>query len=67
MNLHGSGPESIFDVLSAGPDEVITHRHQDLPGVAGTQWRAGQHDVDRWCRLLEDHGIRTDRGELGLP
>lgn len=67
VNLHGSGPESIFDVLSAGPDEVITHRHPDFPGVQGTEWRTHQHDVDRWCRLLEDHGIRTDRTDLWLP
>ncbi|WP_280418017.1 glycosyltransferase family 9 protein [Nocardia carnea] len=67
VNLHGRGPESIRDLLAAGPDTLLTHRHPDYPELAGPDWLADLHEVDRWCRLLESHGIATDRDALRLP
>lgn len=67
VNLHGRGPESIRDLLAAGPDSLLTHRHPDYPALAGPDWRADLHEVDRWCRLLEYHGIAADRDALRLP
>ncbi|PXY27316.1 glycosyltransferase family 9 protein [Prauserella muralis] len=66
VNLHGSGPESIADLLTTRPAGLITHRHPGHPDVPGPEWPAGAHEVDRWCSLLEWHGIPADRTDLGL-
>ncbi|PRX48597.1 ADP-heptose:LPS heptosyltransferase [Prauserella shujinwangii] len=67
VNLHGSGPQSSADLLGTRPARLITHWHPDVPEVAGPPWRAEQHEVVRWCRLLEWHGIPADPRDLSLP
>lgn len=67
VNLHGRGPESIRDLRAVRPARLLTHRHPDYPDVAGLEWRADVHEVDRWCRLLEYGRIPADRGDLRLP
>ncbi|MGK8525204.1 glycosyltransferase family 9 protein [Nocardia asteroides] len=67
VNLHGSGPESIRDLLAARPESVLTHHHPDFPGLPGPEWREDLHEVDRWCRLLEYGGIPADPTALLLP
>ncbi|MBF6348181.1 glycosyltransferase family 9 protein [Nocardia flavorosea] len=67
VNLHGRGPESIRDLRTAEPQSLLTHRHPDFPELAGPDWRADLHEVDRWCRLLEYRGIASDRDALRLP
>ncbi|MFF1612540.1 glycosyltransferase family 9 protein [Amycolatopsis sp. NPDC058278] len=67
VNLHGSGPESIHDLLAADPAELLTHRHPDFPDVPGLDWRDDVHEVDRWCRLVEYHHLEADRSALALP
>lgn len=66
VNLHGSGPESIADLLATDPGTLITHRHADYPDIAGAPWCDDIHEVDRWCRLLEQHGIDCDAADLGI-
>lgn len=61
VNLHGSGPESIEDLRGTRPDRLVSH---NIPG--GPRWSDDVHEVDRWCRLLADHGIETDPSELAL-
>lgn len=60
INLHGSGPQSISDLLITRPERLITHRNHHQPGVLGPPWRAGQHEIDRWCALLEVAGMPCD-------
>lgn len=67
VNLHGSGPESIRDLLAVGADDLLTHRHPDFPELPGPQWDPDVHEVDRWCRLLEYAGIEADPAALRLP
>jgi ADP-heptose:LPS heptosyltransferase len=66
VNLHGRGPESHRAVLAAEPRRLIAFA---APGVhaAGPQWRAGEHEVARWCRLLAESGIPADPSRLELP
>lgn len=61
VNLHGRGPQSIADLRATRPATLITH------GLDGPQWTEELHEVDRWCRLLEHHGIAADRADLALP
>ena len=66
VNLHGSGPQSIADLLALRPHRLLTHRHDDHPELPGPPWRADQHEVDRWCRLLEWAGMPCDAADLVL-
>jgi ADP-heptose:LPS heptosyltransferase len=66
VNLHGQGPDSVRDLLDTGPEEIIAYRHPALPGVSGPRWRPELHEIDRWCRLLDDNGITADPTDLLL-
>ncbi|WP_369009329.1 glycosyltransferase family 9 protein, partial [Nocardia barduliensis] len=67
VNLHGSGPESIRDLLAQRPEALLTHRHPDFPELPGPEWRDDLHEVERWCRLLEYGRIDADPTDLLLP
>jgi ADP-heptose:LPS heptosyltransferase len=66
VNLHGRGPDSIRALRALLPGVLLTHAHPDHPGVPGPEWDTDVHEVDRWCRLLEHHGIPADPADLGL-
>ncbi|WP_301123657.1 glycosyltransferase family 9 protein [Mycolicibacterium fortuitum] len=66
VNLHGSGPESIAELMALQPKSMLSHRHPRYPGLAGPPWRADLHEVDRWCNLMEWNGIRCDRQDLAI-
>lgn len=67
VNLHGSGPQSISDLLTLGPRSILTHRHEAFPGLQGPAWPTDVHEVDRWCGLLEWAGIPNDPADLTIP
>ncbi len=67
VNLHGRGPRSHRRLLESGPAAMIAFHHPEVPETAGSpRWRPGEHEVHRWCRLLEESGIGADPGRLGL-
>ena len=66
VNLHGSGPESVADLLGTRAARVLTHRHRDFPGLDGPPWRDDVHEVRRWCDLLGHHGVPADPAALAL-
>jgi ADP-heptose:LPS heptosyltransferase len=57
VNLHGRGPQSTALLHASGAGRVIAF---------GDDWRADEHEVHRWCRLLEEHGIPADAEDLDL-
>jgi ADP-heptose:LPS heptosyltransferase len=57
VNLHGKGPQSTARLQATHPKRLIAF---------GSTWRAGEHEVRRWCRLLAEHGIPADPAELDL-
>jgi ADP-heptose:LPS heptosyltransferase len=65
VNLHGRGPQSDEVLLATGPRRLVAF---GVPGlVAGPEWRAQEHEVHRWCRLLRESGIPADPRALDLP
>lgn len=66
VNLHGSGPESIADLLAVAPHALLTHHHDAFPDVPGPPWRADIHEVDRWCALLDGAGIACQTTDLAI-
>jgi ADP-heptose:LPS heptosyltransferase len=70
VNLHGRGPESHDLLLATEPRRLVAFTHPAVPASSqGPRWRSDEHEVARWCRLLEDSGIAADptRLDLELP
>lgn len=66
VNLHGRGPESHAMLRETRAGRIVGFAHPDFPEVAGPDWRADEHEVARWCRLLEYHDVPADPADLGL-
>ncbi len=65
VNLHGRGPESHRVLLAATPARLIAFAHPDVPESAdGPPWDAGEHEVRRWCSLLQAGRIAADPADL---
>jgi hypothetical protein len=60
VNLHGRGPQSHALLRATRARRLVAF------GVGGADWRAGEHEVHRWCRLLDEHGIPADPSRLDL-
>ena len=68
VNLHGRGPESHRALLSVRPRTLISFCNPGVPeSVDGPSWKPDEHEVFRWCRLLEAYGIPADPRDLDLP
>jgi ADP-heptose:LPS heptosyltransferase len=67
VNLHGRGPESHRVLLATRPRKMIAFA---CPSIAGSEawprWRADEHEVTRWCRLLDESGVPADPARLEL-
>jgi len=61
VNLHGRGPQSTALLWGTRPGRLVSF---GVPG--GPEWREGEHEVARWCRLLEESGIPADPSALDL-
>ncbi|GIJ73499.1 glycosyltransferase family 9 protein [Virgisporangium ochraceum] len=61
VNLHGRGPQSHRLLVSLNPARLLAF------GPDGPQWRDGEHEVRRWCRMLRWYGIPADPTDLALP
>jgi len=67
VNLHGRGPQSHRLLEALAPRRTIAFAHPEVPGSAGgPAWRAGEHEVARWCRLLTDSGVPADPDRIEL-
>lgn len=68
VNLHDRGPESHRLLMELRPSRLMAFANAEVPEAAGgPEWRADEHEVDRWCRMLAEHGIPADRTRLDLP
>ncbi|MDQ4096617.1 MAG: glycosyltransferase family 9 protein, partial [Actinomycetota bacterium] len=67
VNLHGRGPESHRAVLRLSPRRMIAFSHPHVREARdGPEWREGEHEVARWCRLLRESGIPAAPDRLDL-
>ena len=67
VDLHDRGPRSHELLLAAEPRRLVAFAHPAVPASSdGPRWRADEHEVTRWCRLLEESGIPADPGRLDL-
>jgi ADP-heptose:LPS heptosyltransferase len=64
VNLHGRGPQSHRLLAQLRPERMIAFY---CPGFSdGPQWAEDEHEVARWCRLLDWYGIPANPGDLSL-
>jgi ADP-heptose:LPS heptosyltransferase len=66
VDLHGSGPPSHRVTEALGARRTMVYASSEAPDAAGPWWDPGEHEVTRWCRLLDWYGIPADPGDLGL-
>ncbi len=70
VNLHGRGPQSHWLLQALRPTHVVAFACPDGGSAgcpSGPGWRANEHEVTRWCRLLRAHGVDAAEYELDLP
>ncbi|WP_082159284.1 glycosyltransferase family 9 protein [Micromonospora sp. HK10] len=66
VNLHGRGPQSHRMLAGVRPRRLFGFANVEAGHRDGPPWRADEHEVDRWCRLLAWYGIPADRTDLAL-
>lgn len=67
VNLHGRGPRSSRVLVDLAPGRLVAFAHDEVAeSSGGPPWRADEHEVQRWCRLLSWSGIPADPGDLSL-
>jgi ADP-heptose:LPS heptosyltransferase len=67
VNLHGRGPESHRILMATRPGRLIAFAHPVLPHTdGGPRWRPHEHEIARWCRMLEESGIPADSSQVDL-
>lgn len=66
VNLHGGGPQSHRLLAGLDPARLVAFGCPEA-GYDGPAWRDDEHEVARWCRLLEEAlDVPTDPGALDL-
>jgi ADP-heptose:LPS heptosyltransferase len=66
VNLHGRGPQSHRLLATLGARRMVAFASPEAPFHAGPAWRADEHEVDRWCRLVQSVGGACGRADLLL-
>ncbi|WP_127130173.1 glycosyltransferase family 9 protein [Georgenia sp. SYP-B2076] len=67
VNLHGGGPESHRLLAATRPAELVGFACAAAGHPGGPDWRADEHEVGRWCRLVRSAGGPCDVEDLRLP
>jgi hypothetical protein len=67
VNMHGRGPRSHRVLMDARPRRLWAFDNPALPRLKGPRWHEHEHEVERWCRLVNWYGSRADPDDLALP
>jgi ADP-heptose:LPS heptosyltransferase len=66
VNLHGSGPQSHRLLQEAKAAKLWAFASAEAGHLDGPEWFQDEHEVHRWCRLLDYYGVTTDPSDLTL-
>ncbi|MBA9006108.1 glycosyltransferase family 9 protein [Thermomonospora cellulosilytica] len=66
VDLHGNGPASHELVAATGARTLMVYASEAAPHEKGPWWDDDEHEVSRWCRLLEWWDIPADPRDLLL-
>ena len=65
VNLHGRGPVSHRLLMALHPSRLVAFACRDVV-VDGPLWRPGEHEVERWVRLVSAAGFGADSADLRI-
>jgi ADP-heptose:LPS heptosyltransferase len=66
VNLHGRGPRSHRLLAGTGARRLLGYACPEGGHVDGPPWDDGEHEVVRWCRMLQWYGLAADPADLRL-
>ncbi len=66
VNLHGRGPQSHRLLRAGGPGELLAYASAEA-GVEGPAWDDAEHEVRRWCRLVDAAAVARGRRRVCRP
>jgi ADP-heptose:LPS heptosyltransferase len=67
VNLRGQRAALHEVLLALKPHRFIGYYNPDVPATKGSPiWRPDEHEVERWCRLLQENGIPADPHDLHI-
>jgi hypothetical protein len=67
VNLHGRGPQSHRLLQRLQPERLVAFGSEEA-GHRGPTWVVQEHEVRRWCRLVEEElGVEAQPTDLLLP
>jgi ADP-heptose:LPS heptosyltransferase len=66
VNLHGRGPQSHRLLTATHPVDLVAFGCSQA-GHAGPEWKPDEHEVDRWCRLVQSAGGDCSPEDLRIP
>jgi hypothetical protein len=66
INLHGRGPLSHRLLLAGRPDELLAYASPEA-GIEGPAWDPTEHEVRRWCRLVNSAASARGRRRVCRP
>jgi ADP-heptose:LPS heptosyltransferase len=67
VDFHGRGPASQRLLLAARPRRLLAFANGEVAQTTGLpRWREDEHEVRRWCRMLEECGVPADPRRLEL-
>src|SRR5439155_16936999 len=66
VNLHGRGPQSHWLLAATRPERLYAFASPAARFPAGPRWTPDEHEVHRWCRLLDWYGIPSAPSDLAL-
>jgi ADP-heptose:LPS heptosyltransferase len=71
VNLHGRGPQSHRILMSLRPKTLWAFACAEAAFRDGPSWTTptgeDEHEIHRWCRMLDWYGIGCDPDDLALP
>ncbi|WP_152188870.1 glycosyltransferase family 9 protein [Georgenia satyanarayanai] len=69
VNLHGRGPQSHRLLAATAPSQLVAFACAEAghPASVAPEYRADEHEVARWCRLLASAGGECGPEDLRLP
>jgi ADP-heptose:LPS heptosyltransferase len=59
VNLHGRGPQSVQLLEALRPARLIAFADDEASRRDGSGWREDEHEVRRWCRLVDAAAQRS--------
>lgn len=65
INLHGCGPQSHRLLLETEPRKMMAFGNAEAR-FEGPAWQRDEHEIERWCRMLEAFGIAADPRDLDI-